>query len=93
MADGMRRLRVPEHCVRCGDRLVAHTMSMFNLDILCIECREDERAAPGYEEAAEAEGGACRAGDFSFTGVGLNPETQAFLARRRLDRRPVPRGG
>ena len=59
-------------CDRCGKETDTTIMSMFNLDILCMECKEKERNFPGYEEAREAERRQVLAGNYNFKGVGLN---------------------
>ena len=33
-------------CDRCGKPLTARIMSMFNTDVLCLECKEKERMHP-----------------------------------------------
>jgi hypothetical protein len=75
------------HCDRCRRRMNGHTMSKFNLDVICFPCKEDERQAPGYKAADEAEMAAVRAGVKDFPGVGLGPADEAFLAQRRAARK------
>jgi hypothetical protein len=73
-------------CARCGADLQAHTMSKFNTDIICLRCAEDERLAPGYAAAADAEIAAVRQGNYNFPGVGLSLAAVTFLATRRQQR-------
>jgi len=61
-------------------------MSKFNNDWLCSECKEDERAAPGYAAADAAEVAAVLAGVRNFPGVGLSPADRDFLAVRLVER-------
>ena len=65
-------MRYPTHCERCGVslKLRAHTLSFFNTQMICMECREKERAHPGYKRAHDAEVEAVKRGDFNFPGVG-----------------------
>ena len=75
-----------DHCDRCGDATSTTIMSKFNTDTLCLPCKRDERLAPGYAAADEAEVAAVRAGGRHFPGVGLSPADAAFLADRRATR-------
>ena len=42
-------------CDRCGAPLTVRIMSMFNEDVICMECKEKERQRPDYREAVEAD--------------------------------------
>ena len=57
-------------CGRCGADNRATTMSKFNTDIICMECKEKERKHPKYAEADKAELAAVRAGNYNFEGIG-----------------------
>jgi len=61
-------------------------MSRFNTDSICVDCFEDERLAPGFQHAADAELAAVMAGNLNFEGVGLSPADEVFLAARRRER-------
>jgi hypothetical protein len=63
-------------------------MSMFDDADLCMQCKEDERLAPGYHAAVEADMVKMKNGDYNFEGVGLSAEDRVFLAER-LKRRPL----
>lgn len=58
-------------CERCGVKTGTHTMSFFNTDLICMECKDKERKHPDFEKAREAEEAACREKDFNFPGIGL----------------------
>ena len=58
-------------CERCGKATLAHIMSMFNTEDVCLECAEKERAHPKYEEARRIEAEHVRQGDYNFPGIGL----------------------
>lgn len=73
-------------CDRCGAPFGSKIMSKFNQDALCVDCKEDERLAPGFASADAAELAAVRAGVADYPGVGLGPKDQAFLAARRACR-------
>ena len=77
---------IPEICDRCQTKLDVSIMSKFNDDTLCERCADDERLAPGYAAASEAEIAAVGQGDFNFPGMGLSDEDRAFLADRRKAR-------
>jgi hypothetical protein len=49
-------------------------MSFFNLDIICMGCKEREKEHPLYAEARRAEEEALRSGDHHFPGIGCPPE-------------------
>jgi hypothetical protein len=57
-------------CDRCGKEDCATTMSMFNTDTLCMDCKAKERKHPGYEKARKAESNALLKGDYNFPGIG-----------------------
>lgn len=78
-------------CAHCGTDLtkVAHTMSYFNTDTICLPCQQDERDAPGYQAAVLAESDAVRRGQFDFAGVGLSAADRAFLDARIAARRQM----
>jgi hypothetical protein len=80
-------MRYANHCDRCNGPLALSMMSKFNTDILCTQCQDDEREAPGYASAEAAEVAAVRAGDYNFPGIGLSPQDQEFLAARRAARK------
>lgn len=48
---------MPQTCARCSADLskTGFTMSMFNMDYICPECKQREREHPKYNEAREAE--------------------------------------
>ena len=57
-------------CQRCGKEALAHITSMFNTQIICIDCKEKERQHPLYEKAVAADTAAIRQGDYNFPGIG-----------------------
>lgn len=77
---------IPTKCPRCGGSMAAYSMSRFNNEMICSECIDDERQAPGYAAAAEAEIAAVKRGDYNFPGVGLSAADREFLAARRAGR-------
>lgn len=57
------------YCDMCGKPSLVHTMSIFNTDLLCMECKRAERNDPGYAEAVEAERRAIQKGDYNYAGI------------------------
>ena len=57
-------------CQRCGKETLVHTMSMFNTEEICMECKEKERKHPMYEAAREADRQAVLSGNYNFKGIG-----------------------
>lgn len=59
------------NCDRCGGSLESgRTMSMFNTECICMECKEKERLDPRYKEAVQAEHEAIIRGETNFPGIG-----------------------
>lgn len=77
-------------CDRCGkaDEFTGYTMSIFNKDWVCMDCKGDEREAPGYREACRLELAAVRTGHYNYRGAGLTPQDRTFLRERADARRP-----
>lgn len=57
-------------CHRCKKETYAYITSMFNLDVICLECKKKEEDHPDYENAKKAELEQCRQGNFNFEGIG-----------------------
>jgi hypothetical protein len=57
-------------CDRCFCETSHSIMSKFNTDIICLTCKEKERAHPDYQKADAAETEAVRKGDYNFPGIG-----------------------
>lgn len=64
-------------CDRCGKQTGVTTGSYFNMEIICLECDELERAHPQFEEARRVECEHVKQGDYNFAGVGLPPDLKA----------------
>ncbi|TLS48846.1 gamma-glutamylcyclotransferase [Paenibacillus antri] len=62
------------NCDRCGKKLTVRTMSMFNSDTICLDCKKKEEAHPDYVRARQAEREAVRRGDGNYSGIGLPPD-------------------
>ncbi len=61
-----------KHCDRCGNSLEkGRTMSMYNTDCICMDCKNEERKREDYEKAIEAEHAEIKKGNYNFKGIGL----------------------
>ncbi len=59
-----------EKCDRCGGPTNnSTTMSIFNTDVICMGCKEEEKKDPEYHLACKAEEQAYLSGDRNFKGV------------------------
>lgn len=57
-------------CDRCGsDTHNMTTQSMFNEDVICMDCKEKEKKDPEYGAACEAEREALAKGDRNYRGA------------------------
>jgi hypothetical protein len=84
----------PTECARCGEdlRQSGHGMSFFNRDVCCRACLHDERTAPGFEAAHDAEVAAVsERKDYNFPGVGLSDADKSHLAALLAQRGKTPR--
>lgn len=64
------------NCDRCKTSLVgkARTMSMYNKDCICMNCKEVEKKRSDYKNALSADNEQIRAGNYNFKGIGLPKE-------------------
>ena len=58
-------------CHRCGKHSGVHTMSMFNKQLICMDCAEQEEAHPNYDKASQADLKAIQGGNYNYQGIGL----------------------
>ena len=59
----------PNDCARCHEAS-AIIMSFFNMDMICGDCLDKEKAHPRYQEALDAERAALDRGERHFPGIG-----------------------
>ena len=57
-------------CDRCGKRVKALRMSIFNTEMCCEACLNREKRHPKYAEAKEAERQEVLKGNYNFEGIG-----------------------
>jgi len=59
-----------EICDRCSEPTNGKTiMSIFNTDVICNSCKEEEKNDPDYEAATKAENDAIKNGNFNYEGL------------------------
>lgn len=78
-------------CPRCGGSMQMYSMSYFNRDVICIDCKKEEAGAPNYQAARKADEEALTRGEYNFPGIGLAPEDEEYLALRRGLRMLTPK--
>jgi len=59
-------------CQRCYRPTDVHTMSMFDVALICMTCQKAEQQHPRYKEACDAERKAVKKGDRNFEGIGYS---------------------
>jgi hypothetical protein len=82
-------------CNRCQEEIrkgQATTMSYFNEDTICMECKKQERAHPDFKRAQAAEHDEVRSGNHNFPGVGL-PKDYVQVRLLRVSPRNQKCGG
>lgn len=63
---GMHR----DKCDRCGESTNGTTtMSIFNEDVICMDCKKEEKNDPEYDAAVKAEYEETMKGNRNFTGA------------------------
>lgn len=71
----MDRFYTVSKCDRCGGSLEGgRILSMFNTDVLCMKCKDEERKRPDYKAAQEADIAEIKKGNYNFEGIGLNTQ-------------------
>lgn len=58
-------------CERCYKDTNSYTCSMFNTQMICMECKKKETKHPLYKRAVEKEREECLKGNYNFEGIGL----------------------
>lgn len=64
-----------KYCDRCGKELSGgRTMSMFNNECICMECKRKEKQRPDYSAAVKADCDAIKKGNYNYVGIGYKNE-------------------
>lgn len=66
----MDKFFTQENCDRCGKSLKeGRTMSMFNTQCICMECKRKEMLRADYKEATDAEREEIEKGNYNYKGI------------------------
>jgi len=66
----MDKFFTQENCDRCGKSLKGgRTMSMFNTQCICMDCKKDEMERADYEDAVNKEREEIKKGNFNYKGI------------------------
>ena len=66
----MDKFYTQTRCDRCGGSLKeGRIMSMYNLECLCMSCKEKEKKQSDYHEAVKAEQVEIKKGNFNYRGI------------------------
>ena len=57
-------------CPRCSKESCSRSMSIFNTQDICLECKCKEEQHPDYEKALQKELEEIKKGNFNFKGIG-----------------------
>lgn len=60
-----------DKCDRCGEPTNVTQMSMFNTEMCCPVCIQNERKHPQFNEARKAELIELSKGNYNYPGIGL----------------------
>lgn len=71
-------------CIRCGKKTNTHTMSYFNTDEICMDCKKDEKNHVLYEKARKVELEQVRNGNFNYGGVFENLSWEKIKTKTTL---------
>lgn len=58
-------------CERCKSNTQVHMMSMFNTQMICLNCKDIESKHPQYQTAVDREREEVMKGNMNFIGIGL----------------------
>ena len=61
-------------CQRCHIETSTTTGSMFNTDMICMECKKNETQHPRYDEAVRKDWEEVQKGNLNFEGIGWGQE-------------------
>lgn len=85
-----------EVCPRCGNDLHSSSMSSFNTETICTDCKIEERGFPNYERAVAADDAQILQRNYRFQGIGLASEDRAAMAaaiNARKPKKPIASNG
>lgn len=62
---------LPKRCERCGKDSGCYIMSMFNTQMICLDCKAKEEQREDYQKAVEEEAKSIKRGDYNYKGIGF----------------------
>jgi hypothetical protein len=66
----MDKFFTQENCDRCGKSIKeGRTMSMFNTQCICMECKKKETQRADYRDAVNAELEEIKKGNYNYKGI------------------------
>jgi hypothetical protein len=69
-----------KNCNRCSGETKGKTiLSIFNEQVICLECKETEKKHPKYDSAVQAEYEQVKKGNYNFEGIGLPDDYDNFM--------------
>lgn len=57
-------------CQRCFIETKVTIMSMFNTQVICMDCKDKEEQHPDYKKANDADIAQIRQGNYNYAGTG-----------------------
>ncbi len=76
------------HCQRCFGKSDVHTMSMFDVALICMNCADNEKNHPRYRKAQEAEYEAVKSGNRNFPGIGAPKDLRPGMEWEIVENEP-----
>jgi len=72
--------------------MLSHSVSFFNTEDICTDCKTDEQQFPGYANARAQEEKAVFCGDYNYPGVGLSDADRATMRELIAARKQAAHG-
>tara|TARA_B100001123_G_C14711921_1_gene789500 strand:- start:217 stop:477 length:261 start_codon:yes stop_codon:yes gene_type:complete len=70
------------HCDRCGKEATVKTNSVFNIEMICLECCGAERSHHLFKYAREKETQEVENGNYNFEGIGIPSDLKVKYERK-----------
>lgn len=67
---------IPTECDRCKSKVKSYTLSWFNTDYICMNCRIAEEKHPDIELAKATDINELRKGNYNYEGIGYPGEKE-----------------
>jgi hypothetical protein len=70
------------NCQRCNSDNKITTGSMFNTQMICLKCKEQEIKHDMYEFARKVESDQVKGGNYNYEGIGLPNDLKDYYERK-----------